>query len=602
MSEVDCFKTTSLHFLTHKMNIMAVVASIWQLWAVAVAADTIDDLLGKYSLDRHVRYDDIDSALSWSLIPKATEIEVQIIVPVSSSIENSWIALGISDTNGMIGTDVAVFTWLNPNKIYDMYSNDFDTPSLDTIHDWKLIEAISEDSYSIIRMSRNLDTCDSQDISFNKNYARFWLIIAYKQRDESLTQANEYELNTISYHSARGSKEIKLWFDETIYESTSVFDTSVLTLNNNCTTDTDTLDFNLDWNGTDSTINFNGTSTKSGGLGTNGAFNVSYSITLNDIYNSSDISRYYCMVLNFTVENIYTTAFEMYSNDNRNFNNLLHHISVYECSSVDASVIMQHLNGKCAFDSEIMKDCSVFMTIMPSVGKIELPNTIFYQMNVGIYVWQFHYELSNLVQTYNGNDNKKINVKNENVTVDSSVQIWYETNRRTYELMITGAIGTFSSIDIPANTKYNEFSYAITDSCTNEYIPKNDGIMLLAVGPHMHTKGVSTKITLIKENLDARVIFNKKYDYDRQFLTWFNNVYLFPNDTLKISCIYDTKNTNTRVKGGSIQSQEMCVFYFLYITLSTDQDEVAKLKNFSRIISDGMLPSNKVLHFWNDII
>ena len=117
------------------------LSSLWLLVSVleALDSDKMDSLLSLYKLDRAVRYDDINASLSWSLIPNALEIEFQLIAPISN--KNSWISLGISDTSGMVGNDIALFTWKNDNKIYDLYSNSFDTPILDTIQDWKFLNA-----------------------------------------------------------------------------------------------------------------------------------------------------------------------------------------------------------------------------------------------------------------------------------------------------------------------------------------------------------------------------------------------------------------------------------------------------------------------------
>ena len=86
-------------------------------------ADGINDrleLLTQCTLDRTVHFDTINATLSWSVVSKAAEIEFELIVPISN--EQSWSAIGISDTGGMIGTDVGLFTWLNDQQMYDMYS------------------------------------------------------------------------------------------------------------------------------------------------------------------------------------------------------------------------------------------------------------------------------------------------------------------------------------------------------------------------------------------------------------------------------------------------------------------------------------------------
>ena len=544
------------------ISLFAVVILQLVLCIPAIATKDRSDLLTQCTLDRRVEFDNINATLSWSIISKAAEIEFELIVPISN--DQSWAAIGISDTGGMIGTDIGLFTWVNGKEMYDMYSTSFDTPILDTIQDWKLIGASKEDMYSIIRFSRRLDTCDEQDIPFETHYARFWIIVAYNTNDAALNIANKNKLETISYHTEREALEVKLWVDDIIYETTDI----------NVNTDTNS----SDETGTQQLY-----------------FDINFpNITLNDLNNQNKTTRYYCVSFNQTETNIYTTAMQIINDDYQ----VVHHMNIYKCSSLTYTTdsdILDELNGECAFDAAIMKDCIVFSALTSNGGKIEVPSSIYYEMHPALYVTQVHYETGKWMNKYSNGEDV--------IYERSGMRVWYETNKRTYGLLVTGYFGTFSTINIAANSDKSEYIGGFTDSCTNEYFPKihGTGIMLLALGPHMHKYGQRAKIDIIrmrngvgynykdKQEYEVITIYDKAYDYDRQWLTWFNNVYLFANDTIRIKCIYNTKGETDTISGGPTPTDEMCAFYFLYITLSTDPDEVGKLQNFSRVVADGIM-------------
>ena len=66
--------------------------------------------------------------------------------------------------------------------------------------------------------------------------------------------------------------------------------------------------------------------------------------------------------------------------------------------------------------------------------------------------------------------------------------------------------------------------------------------------------------------LISRRVFNYDYQYfqavDRKFQS---------GDSLKLNCIYDTRDTNVTLMGGRSTSEEMCLFYYLYFPKMADQ-------------------------------
>lgn len=74
-----------------------------------------------------------------------------------------WIGFGISPDGSMSGADIAI-SWVEDSTgkphLKDTYTTGFTSPQIDPIQDWFLIDAAQVDGYTMIKMTRKLDTCD----------------------------------------------------------------------------------------------------------------------------------------------------------------------------------------------------------------------------------------------------------------------------------------------------------------------------------------------------------------------------------------------------------------------------------------------------------
>jgi DOMON domain/Copper type II ascorbate-dependent monooxygenase, C-terminal domain/Copper type II ascorbate-dependent monooxygenase, N-terminal domain len=82
-----------------------------------------------------------------------------------------WVAFGIGEAGGMLGSDMAIFEAAKPNEIIDAYAADERLPYVDDCpSDWVLVstEIDEEGGFIMVEFKRKLDTKDAQDkVIFN---------------------------------------------------------------------------------------------------------------------------------------------------------------------------------------------------------------------------------------------------------------------------------------------------------------------------------------------------------------------------------------------------------------------------------------------------
>eukprot|EP01084_Bolivina_argentea_P097651 175534_1 len=59
-------------------------------------------------MDRNEYFQIIDTNVSWTINLNTLSIYIEIIAPISN--DNGWVAFGISDTGGMKGADIGLFS------------------------------------------------------------------------------------------------------------------------------------------------------------------------------------------------------------------------------------------------------------------------------------------------------------------------------------------------------------------------------------------------------------------------------------------------------------------------------------------------------------
>ncbi|KAK3762286.1 hypothetical protein RRG08_037936 [Elysia crispata] len=138
-----------------------------------------------------------DYMLYWDF--NTTHITFEVIVRT-----NGWVGFGISPNGAMKSSDI-VIGWVKDGQAYfaDRHAEGHFLPSKDTSQDWTLVKAQEVGQYTILKVGRQLETCDAEgDLPILPGTTR--VIFAYSRSDPTTDDA-------ISYHgTTRGTKSVLL--------------------------------------------------------------------------------------------------------------------------------------------------------------------------------------------------------------------------------------------------------------------------------------------------------------------------------------------------------------------------------------------------------
>jgi hypothetical protein len=108
---------------------------------------------------------DQGAAVHWNIVsPSETDTSLQMIQLAVAVRATGWVGLGIAESGGMLGSDIALFTaateTLQDSYVLDVYG----PPTPDDCNDWTLINSTqTTDGFLIFEATRLLDTGDPQD-------------------------------------------------------------------------------------------------------------------------------------------------------------------------------------------------------------------------------------------------------------------------------------------------------------------------------------------------------------------------------------------------------------------------------------------------------
>ena len=505
------------------------------MWLMHIFAFSCSGI--RFLHDRQTYFSDINVNVSWSIIEETQSIYIEIIAPVSD--EMGWFAFGLSENSGMKGADIALIS-LYHEKVFDLHSYDFVLPEMDKIQDWQLESLIinAENGISIAQISRHLLTCDYEDFRIKTNPFHHYILIAYNEYDSYLKSTTDMELS-IGIHSRKETKEVNLFIDEDLLingvtnidiNPTNIDDDYVY----NATDDSD-YDYNdyylefLTKNGTIDVI-------KSGG------------------------TQYLCTMFNVT-EEYNVTRVEII--DENGFN-LVHHAELLYC---DTSLLTDGVNSnavECGTGDGYDMTCNLQFVLAASTS-INLPSTMYYNLESGIYLLEVHYDL---LDDYNNGYDYTFQDNESGMRIYTTGENNDDNDRQSEIGILRMLVDENYNYYIPPNKKLYEIAFAMHSSCINYYFP-DDGIDIILIGGHMHYNGVKIRVDRIRlgaggKNNEIVTIFElNHWDFDRQFAHRVN-YHINKNDTLRVHCFYDTTDTDQDTYFGWKTTDEMCHVYFGY--------------------------------------
>ncbi|XP_069987780.1 DBH-like monooxygenase protein 1 homolog [Penaeus vannamei] len=139
--------------------------------------------------------------LSWAVDSEGKEITLEIAVETLG-----WVAFGFSPNEAV--KDVDLLTgWVDQGgvgHVQDRHGPGDETPRVDEQQDWRLARASENGTHTLLVVSRDLSTCDDQDLPLLNTTKR--LIYAYGSSDP----ANATALDYVGAEAVRGSRYLLL--------------------------------------------------------------------------------------------------------------------------------------------------------------------------------------------------------------------------------------------------------------------------------------------------------------------------------------------------------------------------------------------------------
>eukprot|EP00058_Branchiostoma_floridae_P026472 XP_002611963.1 hypothetical protein BRAFLDRAFT_91848 [Branchiostoma floridae] len=130
-----------------------------------------------------------DFLLFWTYDGAQIELEARVRT-------RGWVGLGLSPNGGMPGSDI-VIGWVKDGQAYltDRYADEKALPPEDESQDWELLSGYENDTHTVLRFKRKLQTCDVRDRVINKDTQR--VLWAWNDRDPD-------DVTGPAYHTHRG--------------------------------------------------------------------------------------------------------------------------------------------------------------------------------------------------------------------------------------------------------------------------------------------------------------------------------------------------------------------------------------------------------------
>mmetsp|Transcript_19095 Transcript_19095/g.29918 ORF Transcript_19095/g.29918 Transcript_19095/m.29918 type:complete len:354 (+) Transcript_19095:825-1886(+) len=116
---------------------------------------------------------------------------------------------------------------------------------------------------------------------------------------------------------------------------------------------------------------------------------------------------------------------------------------------------------------------------------------------------------------------------------------------------------------LPEGVPETTWDTYVTSECLTPVVPE-DGINVFSAMFHMHTYGRSTLLQRYRDGKEIEPFSQMDYyDFNYQRLVPTSKK-IYPTDTLKLTCRYDTTKATDTVEAGEGSGDEMCLFFLSY--------------------------------------
>ncbi|XP_035698652.1 DBH-like monooxygenase protein 1 homolog [Branchiostoma floridae] len=455
---------------------------------------------------RHHEYLDEDEkfVLLWSYDEDEIEFETQVQT-------RGWLGLGLSPNGGMPGSDI-VIGWVKDGQAYltDRHATENSLPPEDESQDWELLSGYENDTHTVLRFKRKLQTCDVRDRVINKDTVR----LVWAWNDEDPVEGSGP--SGPRYHGTnRGTRS-------TMLLRTDVPET--------------TLPDNV----------------------------LTHDLTMSNFIIPAKQTTYWCQIVELPRLDRKHHLVMISPKVTPGNEGMVHHMDFYLCyKPQNMTGLPPDHNGHDCADPNMPTDWNdCFMGGMLAAWAIgglnfTMPEHVGYPIGedggIGYVMMQLHYD----------NPQQK-----EGVVDHSGITIHYTPELREYDAGILQTSGSFSPLLVvpPGLPDYLVESYCEPE-CLNAFLEElGQPIHVFADVLHGHLLSAKMRTRLIRNGVELpEIARDDNYDFNLQLTRVLKEeVTIHQGDIIMTECVYDSSNRNSVTYGGLSTAEEMCQSFLYY--------------------------------------
>ncbi|XP_035692070.1 DBH-like monooxygenase protein 1 homolog isoform X2 [Branchiostoma floridae] len=474
------------------MSVLTVAVVVALLCGDSASAAT--DLIHHEVLDENG-----DFLLFWTYDGAQIELEARVRT-------RGWVGLGLSPNGGMPGSDI-VIGWVKDGQAYltDRYADEKALPPEDESQDWELLSGYENDTHTVLRFKRKLQTCDVRDRVINKDTQR--VLWAWNDRDPD-------DVTGPAYHTHRGVRSSILLRNDIEAESLP---------------------------------------------------NVirSHDVVMTNTAIPSKQTTYWCKLVEMPPLQTKHHIFKVQPVITPGNEGVVHHILVYKChiNPNRTAAPQEHPGHECFTPNMPLdwKECyqgNLIAVWGIGTGDLSFPSHVGYPIgdedDGGQVLMEVHYD----------NPEQK-----EGMTDNSGLRLLYTPELRQHDvgvLLVSQSVDHALVIP-PRAVEYNVDNFCHQE-CLDTFLDEaGEPVQVFGVMPHAHLLAKKMRTTLIRDGVETVLSSDDNYDFNLQYIRMLEEeVTIKKGDTIMTRCTYNSEHKTEPVYGGLSTENEMCDSFLFY--------------------------------------
>ncbi|XP_066271541.1 DBH-like monooxygenase protein 1 homolog [Branchiostoma lanceolatum] len=485
-----------------------------------------------------------DFVLSWTFDDEQIEFEARVKT-------RGWLGLGLSPNGGMPGSDI-VIGWVKDGQAYltDRYAEEKALPPEDESQDWELLSGYENDTHTVLRFKRKLQTCDVRDRVINKDTLR----VLWAWNDEDPDDAGP------AYHRQNRGVRSSVFLRNNI-ESESVprsVQSHDVTMTNVSKRSLHCVDRWMNQICIFEILKLRHCKKD----------NVHHHTQPSSVSLQATIppkrTAYWCRLVEMPKLQTKHHIFKVQSVITPGNEGMVHHMIVYKCHPNPNRTVSPHEHpGHECFTPNMPQDwmeCykgSLIAAWAVGTGDVSFPSHVGYPIgdenDGGQVLLEVHY------------DNP---LQKEGTTDNSGLKFLYTPELRQYD---AGILAVMSSVDyshiVPPYADDFRTETFCNQECLSAFMDEvGEPIRVFGNMPHAHLLARKIRTSLIRNGVETVLSQDDNFDFNLQYVRMLDEEFTIQRgDTIMTECTYNSAHQNQSVYGGLGTENEMCesvLFYY----------------------------------------